>query len=534
MRSLLGRTPAWALTAALAIPYLIAAPPSTDLAAAEYRSHLFSRVGFSLWDDSWYGGHHLLAYSVIAPGLSALVGAQPLAALSMALASWLFALAIADRFPARAAATAAWWFALGAGVSLLSNRVPFDLGLALGLGAVVLAQRGRLAGALGLSVLSSLASPVAGAFLALAMAAWALAGERRAWASALCLVALTPIGLLSIAFPEGGSQPFVASAFYPTLAGVLVVAAAIPMQQRVLRTGALLYALALIGSYVLPTAVGGNADRLGALIAGPIAALALASGRAAGARRTQVLLVLAPLLLYWQAKAPVTDFAAGVTDPAVKASYYGPLLKELRTLGVGYGERPVRMEIVPTANHWEARWMAPYVMIARGWERQLDRYRNGLFYEGPARPLTPARYGAWLEREAVSYVALPDAPLDYSGKPEARLLRSAADIAASGLREVWRSRHWRLFAVLGPTPLAERPALLSAASSESFTLRAPRAGSYLVRLRFTPYWALENMPGCVSRGREDWTLVHTERPGRAHVVIRFSLARVFSAGARCG
>ena len=36
-----------------------------------------------------------------------------------------------------------------------------------------------------------------------------------------------------------------------------------------LRIGALLYALALTGSYLMPTAVGGNADRLGALVAGP-------------------------------------------------------------------------------------------------------------------------------------------------------------------------------------------------------------------------------------------------------------------------
>ena len=46
--------PAWTLTAALALLYLLATPASSDLAAAGYRSDLFSRVGFTLWDNGWY------------------------------------------------------------------------------------------------------------------------------------------------------------------------------------------------------------------------------------------------------------------------------------------------------------------------------------------------------------------------------------------------------------------------------------------------------------------------------------------------
>ena len=53
--------------------------------------------------------------------------------------------------------------------------------------------------------------------------------------------------------------------------------------------------------------------------------------------------------------------------------------------------------------------MAPSVALARGWERQLDRKANAVFYEGE---LTAERYHAWLRDTAVSHVALPDAPLD--------------------------------------------------------------------------------------------------------------------------
>lgn len=527
------RTPAWAVAAALGVVYLILAPQSPDLAAASYRSDLFSRVGFSLWDNSWYGGHHLPAYSIVAPALGALLGPQPLAAVSMVAATALFTLAVAGRFPERATRIAAVWFAVGAAVALLSSRVPFDLGLAVGLGAVVLVQRGRFAWACAASVLCSLSSPVAGAFLAMAMLAWALAGPSLGRPIVLAVLALAPIGLLTLLFPEGGSQPFVASAFYPALAGVLVVAVAVPARQRALRIGAALYALAMIGSYAIPTAVGGNADRLGALAAGPVLACVLAG--TADRRRSLALAVLAAPFLYWQANAPVTDFVSTVGNPAVRASYYRPLLGELAALDVGYGRRPARIEVVPTVDHWEARWVAPAVMIARGWERQLDGYRNGLFYERGGDALTPARYRAWLHAQAISYVALPDASLDYSGKAEARLVQSAAASGRGGfLRPVWRSAHWRLYEVLDPAPLASAPARLTQVGTQSFTLQAPAAGTYTVRLHFTPFWALSAGRGCVARAPgEEWTSVRAQRPGRIHVVIAFSMGRILSEGARC-
>jgi hypothetical protein len=551
--------PAWTITAALGVAYLILAPQSPDLAAASYRSNLFSRVGFTLWDNSWYGGHHLLAYSLLAPALGALIGPQPLAAISMVAATALFASLIHGCFPARATRIAAAWFAVGASVALLSSRVPFDLGLAIGLGALVLARRKHLALALPISVLTALASPVAGAFLALAFLAWALSAAKRAWPAALAVAALAPIAALTVAFPEGGDQPFAASAFYPDLVGVLLLAvlagtagapaagpvgatAAMPgaaapakragpaLAQHALRIGIALYALALIGSYLLPTAVGGNVDRLGAQVAGPLAALVLASATRA---RRRVLLVLAPFLLYWQVTAPVTDFASTLSNPSVNASFYAPLVGELHALGVGYGSpptRPARIEIVATADHWEARYVAPHVMIARGWERQLDTYRNSLFYE-ESKPLTAARYRAWLSANSISYVALPrHAKLDYSARSESRLLTTGTP---SYLREVWRSSDWRLFAVTGATPLAQPPAILIAATSDSLTLHAPRPGDYVVRVRFTPYWALASGSGCVARAASEWTEVRARHAGNFRLVIRFSLARVFSDAPRC-
>jgi len=526
--------PAWAITAALGLAYVIAAPPSADLAAASYRSYLFGRDGFTLWDNAWYAGHHLPAYGVLAPAIGWLLAPQLLAALSMTAAAALFAALIDGHFPALATRIAARWFALGAAIGLLSNRVPFDLGLALGLGALLLARRRRHGPALALALLCALASPVAGAFLALAALAWALAGPR-AGPAALAAAALAPIGLLALLFPEGGSEPFAASAFFPALAGALLIVAIVPPEQRALRTGAAIYVLALTGAYLLPTAVGGNAERLGALAAGPIAAGVLLD-RSRPDLRPLLLLVLSPALLYWQTNASVSDFFSAISDPSVDASYYAPLLGELRSLGALSSTRPTRIEVVPTSNHWEARWVAPQVTIARGWERQLDRERNGLFYEG-SQTLAPAGYRAWLLEEAISYVALPDAALDYSGVSEARLLRgtggAAGGRAPAYLREVWRSAHWRLFAVLGARPLAQPPSAVTQLAGDSFTLLAPAAGTYTVRLHFTPYWALASGHGCVRRTSGDWTQLQARGAGSLHVVIDFSPARVFDHGPRC-
>jgi hypothetical protein len=534
-----------ALAAALALAYVLLAPNSSDLAAAGYRSELFSRDGFTLWDNGWYGGHHLLAYSLLAPALGSLLGTQPLGALATVLAVVLFGALLDGRFSPRATRAATLWFALGASISLLANRLPFELGVAVGLASLLAAQRARgrrppCALALALAALSALASPVAGAFVGLAALAWAVArliarapSRSLVLPAALALAALAPVVLLAVAFPEGGAQPFVASAFWPPLAVVLVLALALAPRERLLRTGTLLYALALIAAYAIPTAVGGNADRLGALFAGPLLACALIDRGASGARRdwrAWALLALAPALLYWQLRAPIADTISAASDPAAKRSFFAPLLGELRRLDAGYGAHATRVEVVPTREHGEARWVAAQVMLARGWERQLDTERNALFYSG-ATALTPARYRAWLAQNAISYVALADAPLDYSGRAEARLL----DGARPYLREVWRSPNWRLFAVRSPTALAQRPSVLTDLTSDSFTLGAPRAGTYEVRVRFTPYWALASAHGCVSRapGAGEWTDVSTPARGVLRVVIDFSPARIFEHGARC-
>ncbi len=537
----------------LAVVYTIMQPPSGDLAAATYRGEVFAHAGLTLWDNGWYGGHYLPGYSVFAPALGALVGERLLLGLCTIAAAGLFGLIVERVFGIGGARVAAVSFALGASVTMLSGRVAFTLGLAVGLLAVVALQRGRPSAAVVLAGLASLASPVAGAFLALAGVAYALAGVgnpallqrvlghrpalegtreaatgQQIWRGlAIAAAALAPIAVFALVFPEGGYEPFAPSVFWPGVAGVALIALMIPhldedLRPRAARTltwGAWLYALALAGSFALHTPVGSNAARLGELFAAPLVAGALWE------HHRLALLALAPVLLYWQLETPISDVSELVGDPSVNASYYVPLLGELQHRAHG---APLRVEVPQTGAHWESVYLPEHgsILLARGWERQLDTRYAALFY---APTLTPAAYRGWLHENAVSYVALPDVRLDFSGAAEGRLIARGLPY----LREVWRSPHWRLFAVAGAPALATAPARLTAVGADSFTLAAPRPGSYEVRVRYTPYWALQRGHGCVHSAPGGWTTVQARTAGTFRVGIAFSLTRIFSQGPRC-
>ncbi len=443
VRALPGRPWAMALALAtgLAIGYLIWAPPAADLAAATYRSDLFARVGYTLRENGWYAahGHYLLGYSLLSPALGALLGVRVLMVVSVLVACALFGLIAERAFGLAAGRAAALVFAFGVSVELLSGRVPYDLGLAIGLGSVLALMRGQGAVALVLALLTSAASPVAGAFLALVYLAWALTVRERAWPLALTIAALAPIAVLAAAFPEGGYEPFAGGAFWPALAGVALIALLIPQgplsarAHRAVRIGAALYALAMIASFLVQTPMGGNAARLG-----PELAPALLTG-VLWDRRRVALCMLAPVLVFWQVNTPIGDLSQIYGQESVHASYYAPLLSELRRLDHG---APTIVEVPLTAAHWEAAYGAGHdgVKLARGWERQLDTRYAALFYRSH---LTAVAYRAWLHENRVVYVALPDALPDYAAEAEVRLIERGLPY----LHEIWRSRHWRLFGV---------------------------------------------------------------------------------------
>jgi hypothetical protein len=75
--------------------------------------------------------------------------------------------------------------------------------------------------------------------------------------------------------------------------------------------------------------------------------------------------------------------------------------------------------------------------------------------------------------------------------------------------------------------------VLTQLGTDSFTLKVPRAGRYLVRVSFSGYWALSQGRGCVAEAPGGWTELQASQAGSLHVLIDFSPARVFDHGPRC-
>jgi hypothetical protein len=527
--------PAVALSSALAFLMLLWSPPVGDLAAQAFRTELFERAGLAIWNGSWYGGHYTLTYSLLFPPLGALLGAQVVGMLAVVASAYFFDRLVRDRWGVEAR-WATLWFAAGVVTLLADGQLTFALGVAFGLATMRALQLGRPLPAMLAAVACPLASPVAGAFLAGVLLAGAAEPGRRvsrlalaAGAAALALV-LAP----NIAFPEAGHFPFVFSSYVAIplwCAGALILTHGVREEERQLRRVLVGYAVAATVIWLLPNAMGGNAVRLGALFGGPVLAAVMLSRRP---RPTVPNWFFAPLLalaiagsLYWQLTASVAQIARSVGDPATSAAYFEPAARWLREQGaVG-----ARIEVPPTANHWEAAYLASEFDLARGWLRQLDTTREDLFYD--EKKLTVDTYGAWLRSNAISYVALPDARLDYSSVAERRLILQEPPYL--DLR--FQSEHWRIYQVRNPKPLV---AALDGAAAETlwighqgFALDVRRPGEFLVRVNFTPYWSIARGHGCIVR-RGDWTVARAARPGVFRVDANFSVGRAWNAvtGAR--
>jgi hypothetical protein len=510
--------------AILAVVYLILEPSSVDLAAQAFRADLFDANGLLLWNNYWYAGHYLLTYSVLFPPLAALLGPRLVGAIAVVACAAAFA-AIAYRRYGDRAWLGVLWFGAATATMLMANRLTFALGTAIGLGALVAAQRGRAALATALAALSGLGSPVAAVFVAIAGGALAVTG-RRGVGALLAVGALVPMALLGLAFPTGGYFPFVFTAFLPVPLFAAAALVLLPPEERVLRAGILIYAGVCVVLFIVHTQVGANAARLGSLFGGPALALGLAG------RRPVALAILALPLLWWQWVAPVRDFAAGQDDPSVTAAYYQPLIDELDKATAG---SPVRIEIPPTRNRYEANYVAPHFPLARGWLRQSE---SGDFELFTGDDLTPASYLAWLQERGVSYVALADADPDYLAEDEDDLIRAGLPY----LRPVWSNEHWQLYRVRGavglvsrtsdpsePAPPADR---LTAIGASTFAFSARDAGAYLVRIHYTPYWTVTDGDACVQRDG-DWTRLDVRSPGAVKVAARFSFAGLFRRDSEC-
>jgi hypothetical protein len=514
-------------TLAGAVVFAILQPRTVDLAAHTFRADLFGREGFTIWNGEWYGGHHTVAYSIFSPALGWLltpIGA--LVAASLACTA-LFEPLARRHFGDRAGFLGALWFGVASITLMFTSRLPFAIGIGIGLASLLALQRGRLKTAVALAFLCPLGSPISGLFLTLAALAYGLAarGEearrQRRVAAAISIAAMVPPVFLAVAFPEGGYAPFPWDSYtqIPFLCVALLLL--LPLRERAIRWGAALYLAGGTLAFLIETPMGVNAVRLGALFGGP---LLLAAVLRSPPRRV-VWLALLPVfaaLAFWQWSPAVRDFYKAVDDPAAEKKYFEPLKQYLATLP---DQR--RIEIPFTKSHWENAEVAGIVPLARGWLRQLDTGRHPVFYKGPLNEVT---YASWLSENAVRYVALPSAKPDSSTYKERALIERGLPY----LKLRWSSKDWRVFEVTLPAPFViprgHANITLEQLGSDRVLLRVLRPGQALVRVRWTPYWFAHG--GCVEREGE-WTKVTALREGFLELTTRFSPERIWDRGRRC-
>ena len=482
------------VAAGLATVVVLLARWGPDWPAQQFRAGLASHVGLHVWNDRWYGGQPLPGYSVLYPLIASLIGAQ----LTGLLAVTAAAVAASHLVPggdARRHRLFGLSVALLLAGSLVIGQVPFLLGVALGLWGLLALRAERNVATWVLVAASSLASPLAGIFLL--MAAPSLAAVYT-WRRVLPLsVALVGPAVAVVVGGAGGPEPYP----WPSLCGVLAFCLGswllTESGERVLRRFAVVYAVVGIVVFLAPNPVGGNIARIGKLVALPVACVLI--DRARRARRLHLAGVAIAALL-WPLVPLTSAIAAGARDPSQSAAYYTGLLSYLRTQDPITG----RLEIPFTRAHWEAARVAPFYPLARGEERQTDLQYNSVLY----KPLTPARYQQWLRQSAVSLVALPSVPLDYSGIAEGNLLRRKLPY----LRQVWSDSHWTVWKVLGAQPLVSGPARISRMGPASFEIVFWRGGTSIVRIRASQLWRVTEGTGCVEANPYGWLEVHAPAP----------------------
>ncbi|MDF3143276.1 MULTISPECIES: hypothetical protein [unclassified Streptomyces] len=482
-----------------------------DLAAQYAWAGFADRHGGSAYNLFWYGGTHTANYSLISPYLMATLGVRAVTVVSGLVATWLAAVLItrADGVrrplgPALLAAFALW-------CNVASGRTTFALGVAFGLAACLLLTRERrIVLAAAYAALATMASPVAGLFLAVVGAAF-LATREHARALALLVPPAVTVGATTLLFPFKGEQLMFAGRIWPPFFLGLAVTVLAPRTWRVARWSGAVYAAGTVLTYLVASPIGTNVERFAELFA-PAAILAALLAlprlhrRHPGLHKLRRNLLIAALVfsVAWVGKRTADDLYVSTRVPAWAAETHG-VVRALDRLGADR----TRVEVVPARNHREASGLAPHVNMARGWNRQLDMERARLFYDGS---FSPATYRAWLDRWAVGFVVLPLGRPDGYAKVEAQLIR---DHRPAWLEPVWQDEHWRVYRVRDAVPLVTAPASVVSTSSADIVVRMPRAGTTTLRVAYSP-WLRTDSGGCLTQ-QDEFTRLTVSAPGEYRI-----------------
>lgn len=526
-----------------------------DLAAQDAWAEFVGRHPDSAYNLAWYGGMHPVSYSVVSPYLMSLLGVRTTMMIAGTLSAGLLTMILirsrAVRNPLRAALAGVFGLLCNA----LSGRVTFGLGTMFALGAVAAVfcwpyrwrykrwAKGLVAAPL--AALATMSSPVAGLFVGLIAVALFLQ-KRRPGAWSLGLGPTAVVAVSAWLFPFSGTQPMAFGSMILPLVFAVLTAVLVPREWKTVRITSAVYGLAVVLVWLISSQIGSNITRLAMLFAGVtlVAALPYAVPRS---RKWYAIVLAFVSFVGWIGFKSVDDIV-NTTPAASWARELAPLVNQLQLAGAEKG----RVEVVPARSHREASALAPYVNLARGWNRQADMKRNPIFYDGT---LNQENYHEWLQRWAVHYVVLPkDAPDGDGGEKERALVQKGMPY----LKQIWGDANWQLFKVVDPTPLAGPHATVIRAEQGEMTLRVDKPGRVLIRIPYSPWLSLvdengkslkppqetesskeraedepktyDNVHGCLMETEEDdkgdqWTVLLAPKAGTYRLASPYQLPR---------
>ena len=496
-----------AVTAIVGALVVAVGPGPGDAGVHLYRTFLV-RHGIFVWDNFSYSGWYpLSSYSLLYYLPTAVVGNLPLVFAAAVASTVLFA-SIAMREWGRAALWPSRVFGVLAAAPMFTGLFAYSLGFTAMLATLKLLQLHRHRLAIIPAILTVGFSPLAFAFLCLIVVSFVAVrrgvSRRRIWFAAGLVLAAGVEGAALVVFRTGqGIYPF----HWIDFLGVMVVSALGVLVARRAHAAAPLtafFALWGLGSvlfYVVPSPFGDNWTRLGAFV---FPVMLLTASLAAFRPRRLIVLALACAFTF-NLVPYLLLIPSRLDNQTQQASYWKPAITYLRA-----NDQPgYRVEVVPTAEHWEANWIPKAgIPLVRGWYRQIDEVNNPILY---SEALDPRTYVEWLRQNAVRYVLLArSAPLDWEGGPRERaIVRSQA----AGLQVVFRSKNWLIYELPHATPLLTGPGdpVVTAFRHTVTSGRVFGPGSYLLREHYNPYWHLHGA-GCVARGPNQMTMLELTGP----------------------
>jgi hypothetical protein len=507
---------ATALAASLAALLLWVFPPGIDWSAHAYQRTFLLEHGFAIWNNFWYAGRYsFVTYSLIYYPLAALLGIRVLALASVATAAFAFSIVVLRQWGPTSRISSRSFGVLWVGV-IGAAAFPFALSISFALLALTALQGRRRARFALCAVLTIAASPLGFAFLVVVLGGIVLARrslrDLRVQIAAVAVCGLAELVLLRL-FGDGGTFPYGLLQLAPSLLfGVLglAVTTGVPAA-RPLRGVFWIYLGVCIVAYLVPTSVGSNLERL-RYVALPVALIAVALRRW---RPLWLALPAVALAAAWNTTPIFTSLARASTDPEASSTYWAPTVAYLHA----HLSPSFRVEVVDTAEHWSAAYLPEAgIPIVRGWYRQSDFPQNELLYD---KRLGASTYEAWLRRMGVRYVVVPDAPPDYSSRTEATLI----DSGATSLVPVRWTPHTTIYELPDATPLVTGPgpATVLYLWPSRLVAEVGAPGSYLVRLRWSPYWRAST--GCVARSTDGMTRVAVAHAGLVELRIAVSVTR---------